>query len=99
MFKRKKLNKYRKLIWFKSTKFLQKISQLWSFKFSLLSLIDILYLVGGPHSSSLSNPFSGVDTSVNPDSRTIVTTGAELNTNTDSDMVLHFASKGAVNHD
>lgn len=43
-------------------------------------LVDILYLVGCPHSSSLRHPLSRVDSCVDPDSRTVGATSAELKT-------------------
>lgn len=39
----------------------------------------MLYLVGCPHSGGLRHPFSGVDTRVDPDSRTLRSSSAELN--------------------
>lgn len=39
----------------------------------------MLYLVGCPHSGGLRHPFSGVDTCVDPDSRTLGSSSAELN--------------------
>lgn len=40
--------------------------------------VDMSYLVGCPHSCGLRHPFPGVDTSVHPDGRTLVSSSAEL---------------------
>lgn len=57
-----------------------------AYKIKRINLVDVSHLVGCPHASRLRHPFSGVDTCVNPDGRTLVSSGAELNTVTDVEL-------------
>lgn len=43
-------------------------------------MAEVLHLVGCPHAGGLSHPLSGVDASVDPDGRTVLSSSAELNT-------------------
>lgn len=58
----------------------------WAFKINTPTHFDAvtgypslcLYLVGSPHSGGLRHPLPGVDPCVNPDGRTLGSSGAEL---------------------